>query len=247
LAFAASGAYAQDSQIVQAFACNLEDGKTNADVMALADAYRKAWPEMNQQDPMAGAFVWTSFREGSPYDYIVGFLNSDQKTMVAGLESYYASGGAELDAQFAATGDCDATIMFTEQIRDGGGVPDVAGDGPDAVVETFSCKLNPGSDFGDIEAAEAYWRKQLTEIGSEGHKNFEAFRWTPYRGGTGQSDFFWVGNSPDLATWAQGEMDYLGSKQGQAAEARFAKSSTCVSGMWSGYWIVAPTAGPTAE
>lgn len=248
LTFAASGAAAQDAQVVQAFACKLHDGKTMSNVMALADSYREAWPAMGIKDPGGGAFVWTPFREGSPYDYIVGFTNTDLNAMVAGLTSYYGSGrGAGLDAEFAATGECDSLIAFSEQIRQGGGVPDRAGDQPDAIVEVFSCKLNPGSDMGDIAAAEDFWRKQLVSLDSAALKNFEAFRWTPHRGGNGTADFLWVGNSPDLATWAQGETDYLGSKQGQAAEARFAKTSTCVNGLWNGYWIVAPTTGPTAD
>ena len=246
--FAASTAFAQESQVVQVFACKLRDGKTMANVTSLADSFREAWPAMNDKDPGAGAFVWTPFREGSPYDYVFGFINTDQKTMVAGLNGYYESGrGAGLDAQFVETGDCDSVIVFSEEIRTGGGIPDKQGNQPDAVVELFSCTINQGFGMADIRAANDFWRKQLAELGSAALSKYEAFLWTPHRGGTGRSDFLWVGNTPDLASWAQGDIDYLGSKQGQAADARFTKVSKCVSSMWAGSWIVAPKAGPTAE
>lgn len=244
---AAAGAYAQDSQPVQVFACDLNEGKSVSDVMALAEAYRTAWPSIGITDEGAGAFVWTSFREGTPYDYIVGFINSSLNDAAAGVQSYYGSGlGTGLDAQFQDVGTCDSAIVFSEQIKDGV-ILQTNDDQPDAVVEGFTCNFVDGADMDDIKSAEEYWRKQVADLNSDATNKFEAYRWTPYRGGNGTVDFLWVGNYPDLATWAQGETDYLGSKQGQAADDRLAEVSSCVSGMWMGYWIVAPTAGPTAE
>jgi hypothetical protein len=215
--------------------------------MALADAYRTAWPAFDSPDEGAGAFVWTSFREGSDYDYIIGFINTSMSDMVASLQNYYGSGlGVGLDAQFGALGECDSAIVFSEQIKDGT-IGQTGDDQIDAVVETFACNFKDGSDMEDVEAAEEYWRGQLSDLNSAAVNKFEAYRWTPYRGGNGQVDFMWVGNYPDLATWAQGEEDYMGSKQGQAADERIQKVSTCVSGVWGGYWIVPPAVGPTAE
>jgi hypothetical protein len=113
----------------------------------------------------------------------------------------------------------------------------------DAVVETFGCTINEGSDKGDIDDAVDFWNKQVADLNSDALNSYEAYLWTPYRGGTGPMDFMWVGNYQDLATWAQGETDYNASEQGQAAEARFAQVSTCGSALWNGYWIVPPAAG----
>jgi hypothetical protein len=244
--YAATGAYAQDSQATQVFACKLKEGQTVENVMSLAEAYRAAWPSMNQEDQGAGAFVWTAFREGTPYDYILGFLNSSLPDMAAGLASYYDSGvGAGLDAQFGETGDCDSAIVLSEQVRNG--VIGNTGDAEaDALVEAFSCKINPGADMDDVKAATAFWNKQVAALDSKAVNQYEAYLWTVLRGGNGQADFMWVGNYPDFATWAQGSADYVTSKQGQAAQARFDKVTTCVSGLWSGFWIVPPAAGPTA-
>ncbi len=132
----------QDSQPLQVFACKLNEGKDFSSVMALAEAYRTAWDKMGNADENAGAFVWTPFRQGSEYDYIVGFINSTLTDMVNGLKNYYGSGmGAGLDAQFNATGDCISAIMFSEEVKDGT-ILQTADDQPDALVEVFSCTLN---------------------------------------------------------------------------------------------------------
>ena len=244
---AAAGVHAQEAQPIQVFACELKDGQTMDNVMSLAEAYRAAWPMMDVADEGSGAFLWTSFREGTPYDYIVGFINSSLVDLTNSLESYYGSGlGAGLDAQFQATGDCVSAVVFSEQIKNGN-IGQTADDQPDAMVETFACTLNEGSDIDDVIAAEDYWRGRVEALNSPAVNQFEAYRWTHYRGGTGQSDFTWVGNYPDMATWAQGETDWLGSKEGQAADERIARVSTCVTGLWLGYWIVPPAVGPTAQ
>jgi len=239
--------HAQEPAAVQLFACKLQPGKTMANVWALADAFNAGMAKLENTDEGAAAFLWTSFRGATPYDYIMGFVNSSLKDMVTGLSSYYSSGiGAALDAQFVATGDCISGIMFSEQIKNG--VIGNTGDHElDAVVETFGCTINSGSDMDDINAASQYWLEQVKAINSEATNKYEAYLWTPYRGGTGEIDFMWVGNYPDYATWAQGETDYYASKQGQAAEERFAKVSTCGSALWNGYWITPPTGGPSAQ
>jgi len=239
--------HAQEAQPVQVFACKLNEGKNFGSVMDLAEAYRTAWGRMDNPDKNAGAFIWTPFRQGSDYDYIVGFINSSLSDMVAGLKNYYGSGlGAGLDAQFTATGDCISAIMFSEEIKDGT-IGQTADDQPDAMVELFACTLNEGSDMDDVAAAEEFWRKQVADLNSDALNEYEVYRWTPYRGGTGQADFLWVGNYPDIDTWAAGEDAYMGSKQQVAADERFEKVTTCTSGLWNGFWIVPPAAGPTAQ
>jgi hypothetical protein len=240
------GAHAAE-QVVQLFACELQDGKTMENVWALADSFREGMASLESSDEGAGAFLWTSFRGATPYDYIMGFTNSSLVDMTAGLSSYYSSGiGAGLDAQFQATGNCISGIMFSEQIKNG--VIGNTGDRqPDAMVEAFGCTLNKGADMDDVEDAAEYFVEQVEDLNSEATNTYEAYLWTPYRGGTGQIDFMWVGNYADPTTWAQGETDYYESKQGQAADARFNKISTCGSSLWTGYWITPPAGGPAAQ
>ena len=111
---------AQAQQALQLFACTLQDGKTIDDVWALADAFREGTTSLENTDEASTSFLWTPFRGASPYDYIMGFMNSNLIDMVGALSTYYSSGiGAGLDDQFGATGDCISAIMFSEQIKNG--------------------------------------------------------------------------------------------------------------------------------
>jgi len=49
-----------------------------------------------------------------------------------------------------------------------------------------------------------------------------------------------------MVSFGRGMRDYMNAKEGQAADARFEKISTCRSGLWQGYWLLYPQA-PTAE
>ena len=242
--FLALPAYGQTTtQTLQLFGCKLNDGKTVEDVWSLMENFQAAMPRLNNQDEGFASFLWLPFRGASPYDYIWGVQNSDLVSMQKGIASYYESGvGAEIDQQFGATGDCISGIFNSTQIAEGR-LGNTADREIDAVVEVFGCTINDGSDMDDIHGTVKNWQSQTAAIGSEALDTYEAFLMTTYRGGTGESDFIWVGTYPDMATWAQGESDYHGSKQGQEAEARFAKVSRCTSGVWGGYWVVPPTSG----
>lgn len=160
--------------------------------------------------------------------------------MAAGSTAYAASAGAAaFGARIGAMGDCDSAIMTSDQLSDGS-IGMTGGDRtPDAVVETFSCSINDGSDMDDVDAAVKFWQGQVGKVDSAALKNYQAYQWTPLRGGTG-ADFVWVGNYSDLGNWAMGTSDYMKSAAGQAADDRFAKVSTCTSQMWMGYWLVTP-------
>lgn len=242
--FLALPAYGQNApQTLQLFGCALNDGKSVEDVWSLAENFRAAMPKLNNQDEALGVFVWLPFRGASPYDYIWGVVNTDLLSMQQGLASYYESGvGAEFDQQFGATGDCISGIFNSHQVKEGQ-VGNTADRELDAVVELFGCTINDGSDMDDVHAATKNWQAQVKAINSKALNTYEGFMLTTYRGGTGQSDFIWLGTYPDMATWAQGETDYNGSKQGQDAEAKFAEVSRCTNGLWGGYWVVPPAAG----
>ncbi len=244
---ASSGAYAQDQQVLQVFACNFNDGKNLDNLAAWIEDFREFATSGENQDPGAGSFAWLPFRGAAPYDYILGFISSSLNDMATGVQGYYASPqGQALEAQANETADCISGIVMSEQLRNGV-IGNTGDDQLDAVVELFSCTLNRGSDLDDVRSASDFLNKQIDAIGSAALSQYESYLWTPYRGGTGNWDFLWVGNHSNLSTWAQADTDYYGSKEGQAAEERFQKISTCTNSMWGGYWIVPPAEGPTAE
>ncbi len=241
LAAAAVHAAPTPAQVVQIFGCTLNDGQTADNVWGAMDALSANAAITENSDPAFGLFLWIPYRGATPYDFAFGVLSSDLNTMAAGSTAYAASAGAAaFGARLGAMGDCVSAIMTSNQISEGKNSIGMSADRtPDALVETFSCSINDGSDMDDVDDAVEFWQGQLGKVDSAALNDYQAYVWTAFRGGTG-ADFVWVGNSPDLGTWAKGESDWMNSSAGQAADERFAKVSTCTNQMWMGYWLVAP-------
>ena len=240
LAGMAQAAEAPPAGIVQVFGCHLQDGKTADNIWGLMDALAAPGDGAGPEDPAFGLFVWAPYRGATEYDFIFGVLNSDLKTMAAGSTAYGGSAKGQADGRLWAntvTG-CDSAIMASTQLTDGS-IGMTADRSVDAVVETFSCTINDGSDMDDVDAALKFWQGQLPKIGSSALDDYEAYKWTPIRGGTG-SDFVFVGNAASLEAWAAGVEAYDGSSEGQAADARFFRHSSCMNQLWMGYWVTVP-------
>ena len=244
----AAGAVAQQSAapqdqraLVQLFGCSLQEGSSMDDIWNVVESWRGAVEQMElPQDPQFGAFLWTAFRTASPYDLIWGVVSSDLPSLGRAFSVYYGSeAGPNVEQEFLSHVDCESAIVFSEQVSQGrmGTVVDRQ---PDALVDTFVCRLNDNATQQDLRDAVAFWQQQVSAIGSDALDQYEAFLLTPYRGGSGDWDFAWVGNYPDYPTWGQGESDYYGSEQGQQAEQRFLEISRCESGLWNGYWALVP-------
>ncbi len=233
------------SGVLQLFACNLAPGKTYENVWSTLEMTRQNVDRSAPgYDPGFGIFIWTPFRQATGYDYIWGILNTELGVMAAGARNYVESGNAALmGPRYAALGSCDATVVFFDQLTQGevgSGEDRVA----DAAVETFSCTLREGSDLDDVIEASAFWQKQVEKINSPALNRYRGSLLRLFRGGTGEADFGWVGNYPDWESFAQGFDDYIGSKEGQAADARFNAVSRCRSALWNGYWIIEPAELP---
>ena len=241
--FALSGtaAYADNhtTGVAQVFGCTLHEGRTMLDAREILRDLAANATANPSPDPRWGIFVWLPMRGTSEADFILGVLNSDLRTMSAGAAAVAQSeAGQAITRRMQATADCGSAIMSSEQIADGA-IGMTADTEVDAIIETFACDINSGSDMDDVDKAVAYWQSQYPAIGSEALESYEAYLWRPIRGGFG-NDFYWIGNSPNLENWGNGLQDYLDSEQGQKAQARFDEHSSCTSNMWAGYWLVVP-------
>jgi hypothetical protein len=100
------------------------------------------------------------------------------------------------------------------------------------ILDTFECTLANGKDAEDIASATAFWKKQVSKIDNEALNQYAAWLITPIRS-SNPADFYWLGASPNMNMWAQGNAAYAGSSEGAAAEARFAELGKCTSNAWS--------------
>jgi hypothetical protein len=241
LCVGAGTAYAQQG-VLQIFACNAAEGKNADNVWSTLETLASlAKANREELEPGFGIFLWTRYRGYSAYDFIFGVTNSDLASMAETSNTYVTSGNAAfMGPRFEDLGDCDSSIVFTEQLAEG-----VVGTGDDdrqldAFVETFTCSINEGSDMDDVRSAAKFWQEQIAKIDSPELNKYEAFLLTPFRGTRPGLDFAWLGTSPDLTSMAAGATAYYGSKEGQAADERLQKVSTCQNALWAGYWLLTP-------
>ncbi|MCZ6460402.1 MAG: hypothetical protein O6766_13700 [Gammaproteobacteria bacterium] len=239
LSFLVCTVQAQETDVLQLFACNFAEGKNVENLWETIDTL-KSLDSGAASDEAAGSFIWLPFRSGMGYDYIWGILNSDLKSMARGEEAFVSSGNARImGPRFAALGDCISSINLTEPIKTG-----VIGTGEDrnsdAVVETFTCNHINGADMDDVRKATDFWKTQIDKMGSAAFESYDAVLMLPFRGGSGDWDWAWIGASPNLMNFAETSEDYLASAGGAAADARFAAISRCKSALWQGYWINTP-------
>ena len=108
------------------------------------------------------------------------------------------------------------------------------------VIDTFRCNYTAGKGAGDLTNAISFWNQQMDKLESEAMKQYSAWLITPVRSSL-PYDFYWLGVSPNFTNWTQGNTDYAMSKEGQAAEERFAKMSRCTSAAWTPEQIFGPT------
>ena len=100
-----------------------------------------------------------------------------------------------------------------------------------AVIESFRCDYASGKDAGDLDSAVSYWQAQMEKIDSADLKNYFAAVITPLRSND-DADFYWLGAYANLNAFSRGSVAYMASDEGQAADARFEKMSTCVSNLY---------------
>ncbi|MFX3658248.1 MAG: hypothetical protein ACN6I7_03740 [bacterium] len=233
---AATGLPAQG--VTQLFSCNLAAGQNMEDVWSLLEAVRDQITE-----PRSGfsLFLWTPFRGATGYDYIWGATDASLTAMMEGMAEYARSPGARLlGPRFAAVNErCDSVVLLSEQMK-AGAIGNTADRMPDAMVETFACRLKPGATQADVRNAAEFWQQQVPKIASADLDTYEAYMVIPFRGGSGEADFGWIGNYPDMTTFGRGETAYMNAKEGQAANERFEKVSTCRTALWNGYWVMTP-------
>jgi hypothetical protein len=96
------------------------------------------------------------------------------------------------------------------------------------IVEAFSCTFNSGKDADDLDDAVKFWQAQVDKIGSKDLDSYFAVTVMPIRANF-DGDFYWLGSNANLNAFARGQTAYDNSKEGRAADARFAAMSSCKS------------------
>jgi hypothetical protein len=147
---------------VEAFYCNLKEGKTKKDVMQVAERFSK-WADQN--DPSAAAWVLTpQFGMGAELPQLIWLgSNPSGSAFGKGLDAWRAGGG-EIAAAFDTVVDCSMGHVLASSVEIS------APDGPpgDGVVMFSQCKIDAGSDRMKAIAAHKAFAAAMRAMGSKG-------------------------------------------------------------------------------
>ncbi len=174
---------------VEAFFCNLQEGKSMKDLMAVADRFAK-WADKN--DPSYSAWILTSqfaqFRD-MPRVIWLG-SNPDGNALGRGMDTWQATGG-DIQKAFDDVIQCAAHGLASS-------VEILAPDGPpgDGVVMFVQCSIAEGSDWMKAVGAHKRYAQAMRDLGA---KN-SAWLFFPMLGGAEDRDFDYWGVST-FANW----------------------------------------------
>jgi hypothetical protein len=99
------------------------------------------------------------------------------------------------------------------------------------VVQSFNCNFINGKGTKDLDSAVTHWQEQIKKIDSEDMTNYFGAVLTPIVSNS-DADFYWIGASPNLNSFARLGTAYNQSAAGQSADTRFEKMSKCKSNLF---------------
>jgi len=160
-------AQAQDAKApgpapVEAFMCNMKDGKSRKDVMQAADKIAK-WSD--KHDPGYSAWILTpqfASEPGTPQFIWLG-SSANGNEFGKGIDTWQKSGGAEAEA-FNAVADCSGGHVLASSVTVN------APDGPpgDGVVMFTQCRVADGSNWMKALEAHKGFSSTMHGMGSKG-------------------------------------------------------------------------------
>ena len=144
---------------VEAFFCNMQEGKDMKDLMAVTDRFKK-WADKN--DPSYSAWILTPrFGQFAELPGVVWLgSNPDGNAMGKGLDKWMASGD-DIQEGFDDVLRCGAhSLASSVEIN----VPD--GPPADGVVMFSQCKIAEGSDWSKAVAAHKKYSAAMRQLGA---------------------------------------------------------------------------------
>ena len=227
------------TNVVEAFGCNFNDGKTMADLDAVVKFYtaeRKKIDSPALQKMVSR--VWTPALGNVPVD-LVWFNSNLTYTEWGEATDALATSGAAILERFNAVMTCPSSGLYTNEqlfnslekqpFKDDGGV----------VIESFRCKLNPGKSLSDSDAALAAWKPVFTKaVASTGATSFVGRR-VPIISGF-DVDLGYLAVWDDAVAYATANEAFDADPAGAESDALFAEAHRCQSALFNSRTLVPP-------
>lgn len=196
--FSAVGTFAQVSDDgmgkivpVELYVCSYNEGMGRGDLNAVVEQWSASMDE-GDADAYA-AWLLTPYYHGADQDFDVIWMGAykDGIAMGEGEHAWITEGG-EMAGAFAEVMDCGVHVGLSSAMYQS--PPD--NETPGSAILTMSdCKMNEGTRYSDVRAAEVKWAAHRTESGSKAGM----YHWFPtYGGGDQEFDYKIVYAFPDF-------------------------------------------------
>lgn len=225
---------AETGPVREFYACTFNEGKGMSDLESARDFLVEQIDKIGSPDLSAGvSFVWTPYKANTQADFLWFDMSANLSALGRAADAYNNSEeGKAAEARFGEISNCGAAgIVNHEQIYDGGEDISPPEDGA-ALLEFFSCKLNPGKTLADARAAVDVWHAAIEGLGT--HTSYDAYMWTPLVATTDYDlSYFAVHNN--MTDYTARQTAYITSDAGAKADAGFGEVHHCDAALWWGH------------
>lgn len=231
--------HAAETNVVEAFGCNFNAGKTMADLDSVVKYYtaersKVASPALQKMVSR----VWTPQFGNVPVDFVWFNSNLSYTEWGAMRDALAASKvGDAIQARFDSVVTCPGSGLYAnEQLFSSLEEKPFQDDGS-VVIESFRCNLHEGRSMADSDAALAAWKPVFTKaIATTGSASLVARR-TPLISGTG-FDLGYLAVWDDNDAYAAGNEAFRADPGSAKSGGLFAAAHRCESALFTSRTVV---------
>lgn len=232
---------AAETNVVEAFACNYNTGKSMKDLQAVTEFYtaqRSKIPSPALQKMVSR--IWTPILGNVPYDFVWFNSNLTYREWGEMSKAFAASEvGAAVQAKFDEAATCARSGLFAQEALFNNLDSKPFGRNATVVIESFLCTLNDGRTMADSDAAIAAWKPVFEKaVAKTGASSFVGRRVPIITSGT--FDLTYFGVWADEAAYANGNETFNADPDSRKSGALFATAHRCESALFRGYTLVPP-------
>jgi hypothetical protein len=230
---------AAETNVVEAFACDFNTGKTMTDLDAVTSYY--AAERSKIRSPALQKMVsrvWTPSLGSVSVDFVWFNSNLNYRGWGEMRKSFDESSvGAAIQAKFDAVALCSRSGLYAQEVLSNNLEQEPFTDDGSVTIESFRCELHDGKTIADSDAAIVAWKPVFEKaIAATGSSAFVGRR-TPIISGSGfDLSYFVVWD--DAAAYADGNETFRTNPASAKSDALFAAAHRCESTLFTSRTMV---------
>lgn len=218
----------------EVFICELQDGRTIADILTLRDTYIKVASEAKLDVP--DAYLWQPFKTGnSDIDFLWINSHENAKTFANFTDTLRSSSAfAEVLKEFGNTATCSSALGDRIVVHKG----DEFRTSDDSTLVSFvACNLRGTTRLSDLWPT---WREMGVILGElDDFKDHAMYLTIPTHSSSESSDLYFYGIYDTTTTWAKMQTPFRASQAAMELVSQMDTFLDCNSSLWFEQRVVA--------